>query len=145
MTINKFGSHIAIKHSKYKKRYFPFSLLKSEKDIDARNLRIINVANPIAAHDVANKVYCDTLAATYTDLKNWPGNYIDGKRKRLVNFAPPINRYDVVTKDFLNSTALTLVDGLYDSLGKRITNVGDPEKASDAVTLGYLKKILKDK
>lgn len=106
MTVNKFGSHISKKYSKYKHNYFPFSSLKSEKHIDTNKLRIINVAHPVASNDAVNKIYADSLALFYTELKNWPGNYINGGGKRLVNFAWPIDGYDVVTKDFIDTITL---------------------------------------
>lgn len=143
MTINKFGSHISKKYAKYRSNYFPFSSLKTEKHIDANKLRILNLAKPVASTDAVNKIYADTLALFYTELKNWPGNFIDGGGKRLANFAPPIDGYDVITKDYLTANALTLSKDKYDAGGKSITNVGQPSRDTDVVTLAYLKKELK--
>lgn len=141
MTVNKFGTHISKKHLKYK-RNFIFSPLKTRQHIDAKNLRILNVARPISSTDAVNKSYSDALAVYYTNLKNWPGNFINGNKKRLANFAPPIDSYDVVTKDFLLATALSLKQHTYDGNNKRITNVASPISANDVVTLDYFTKTL---
>lgn len=145
MTINKFGSHVSKRYSRYRKNYFPFSPLKSEKHIDANKLRIINLAAPVASSDAVTKLYADTLALFYTELKNWPGKYINGGGKRLANIAAPIDGYDAVSKSYMNENALVLHQDKYDSKGKKISNVGEATRDSDAVNLGQVKKLLKKK
>lgn len=145
MTVNKFGSHVSKKYSKYRKNDYPFSSLKSEKHIDANRLRIINLAKPVASTDAVTKLYADSLAIYYTELRNWPGKYINGGGKRLANIADPIDGYDAVSKSYMSQNALCLNQDKYNSNGKKISNVGEPTTDCDVVTLGYLKKALKKK
>lgn len=159
MSTNKFGSHIQKKqHARLKKIEEKLNLLKGEarfqlllKDsntIDAGKRRIVNIATGIAGGDVPSKFYVDTLAVYYTDLKNWPGNWINGNRKRLVNFAEPVDDRDLTTRGFVENTALCIpknklgeiIHNKYDAKCRTISNVSDPKEEQDVVTLAYVQK-----
>ncbi|KAG1697231.1 hypothetical protein GQR58_006067 [Nymphon striatum] len=136
---------------------------KPHTNIDWNMKKIINLGDPDDLNDATTRGYVDNLITqkirSETLLLDGPKKDINWNDKKITNLGNPINEQDAVNKNYvdrisqasthlINEKAL-LVDGTNVPMNdinwnrKKITNLANPENASDAVNKHYVDHVQK--
>lgn len=111
--------------------------------VDMCNNKIVNLDDPTAAQDAANKKYVDDEIAGVS-VGTLTGN-LDMSNNKIVNLANPTDTQDAATKNYVDVRDALKLDlsggtltGNLDMCNNKIVNLADPTAAQDAATRNYV-------
>ena len=112
---------------------------------DARNLKLINLADPTIAQDASTKNYTDTNDALKVAKAgdSMTGSLVMGTNK-ITGLGNPTNAQDASTKTYTDTNDALKVNKSGDTMSgslalgaNKVTGVGDPTNSQDASTKNY--------
>lgn len=119
---------------------------KKTGEYDARNSRIINIANPLKDNDAIHLKYlqenCLMFGKRKKENERYEDEAVDVKNFRLRNVkGPPTESSEVACKSYVDSLVISSKNGGWDFQNKQLTNVGLPINPSDGVNKEYLNTV----
>lgn len=105
---------------------------------NAKNRRIIDIADPQQKQDCVTKVYADSLISTSLKIE---GNAYNAKGKQIQNVEDPLLPSDVVTMQYVNKITPTQHEDHWNFADKRLSNIKEPLYPGEAVNLETLKSL----
>lgn len=143
MTIDKYGRHIAWNGAGERSQQHVLGSEDAGGAVNLEHNKIVNLNDPEDPKDAVNKKYLDFRM----EMKNRAGNTVDFDGKIIRHIGEAKAPGDGINKKFLTRHVPYMLhesDPGYTCRLKKLTNVGRPTHANDAVTLEYMVQYVRE-